>query len=98
MLISMKTLLPVFVSAAESDPRKSGAMRGGLGWLAAVVGVASVAWATRSLPGWIVMWAMATAEFLILKVATLHGTSARGWRAAGYMVAWPGMNAAKFFT
>ncbi|HXC02811.1 MAG TPA: MBOAT family protein [Opitutaceae bacterium] len=69
---------------------------------AAVVGLSllpiAVWWCTREAPAWVVMWAIAGAEFLALKLLTLAGfwKTAPAWRIAAYLLLWPGMNAKAF--
>ena len=57
-------------------------------------------WCTREAPAWVVMWAIAGAEFFALKLLTLAGLwrSAPAWRIAAYLLLWPGMNAKAFLT
>lgn len=59
---------------------------------------AAVWWGARGLPGWGVMWAVATAEFFALKMLTLSGLwrDAPPARVAAYLMLWPGMDAAAF--
>jgi hypothetical protein len=69
-----------------------GATLGGLAF------VAAVGWCTRASPGWLAMWAIASAELLTLKLITLRGFwhhAPRG-KVAAYIALWPGMNAAAF--
>ncbi len=69
------------------------------GWAAGLAAVVAAAWSTRDLPGWVTMLAIAATEFLALKLATLAGLPADvgAGRLAGYVAAWPGMNARAFF-
>jgi hypothetical protein len=69
-----------------------------LGGISAAGGFALLAWLTRNAPGWVTMWSLAGALFLTLKAATLRGcaTHAHPARVTAYVVAWPGMNAARF--
>lgn len=55
-------------------------------------------WFTRGAPGWVVMWAVAGAEFGALKLLTLTGLwrTAPAWRVGAYLALWPGMNAGTF--
>jgi hypothetical protein len=70
----------------------------------AVVGLGllpiAVWWCTREAPAWVVMWAIAGAEFFALKLLTLAGLwrTAAAWRIATYLLLWPGMNAKAFLT
>lgn len=68
-------------------------------WCAGIAGVALAWWLTRGLPGWVAMLAIAATEWIALKLATLRGHAARAGaaRIAGYLAAWPGMNARAFF-
>jgi hypothetical protein len=67
----------------------------GLGLLPLAMG-----WYTREAPAWVVMWAIAGAEFFALKLLTLAGLwkTAPAWRLAAYLLLWPGMNAKAFLT
>jgi len=66
--------------------------------LALAGAVALTAGLVTAMPAWIAMATLAGAEFFMLKFATLHGrgTRAAPRRVAGYLFAWPGMNAAAF--
>src|SRR5262245_10632064 len=53
------------------------------------------------MPGWALMWATAAAiygsfKWLTYDQARRNGVPAGGARAAGYLLAWPGMDAAAF--
>ena len=55
------------------------------------------------LPGWAFMWTMALALFaggkwLTFSEARQHSPAARGARETGYLLAWPGMDAAAFLS
>lgn len=56
-------------------------------------------WATRGLPAWATMWALAGCEFLALKLVTLtavEGKTIRIGRTLAYVVLWPGMDPGAF--
>src|SRR5580693_6529190 len=55
-------------------------------------------WLTRGAPPWVMMWAIASGEFVALKLLTLGGLP-RGlpaWRLASYVFLWPGMKPKEF--
>lgn len=67
-----------------------------------MAGLATVAlawWLVRERAGWFVMLTVAATEWAVLKIATFRGYAGATirWRAIGYFVAWPGMNARVFF-
>ncbi|MBL9188060.1 MAG: hypothetical protein JNK23_11310 [Opitutaceae bacterium] len=68
-------------------------------WAAGLVVVAFAWWLVRDRTGWVVMLAVAGTEWAVLKLTTFrgYGEAASLWRAIGYLVAWPGMNARAFF-
>lgn len=55
-------------------------------------------WFTRGTPPWVVMWAVASAEYLAVKALTPSGfwRMAPVWRVIAYLTLWPGMDAAAF--
>lgn len=66
---------------------------------AALVVWPAVAWSTtRNEAAWVVMWAIALAEFFSLKLFTLVecGRPVCNGRALAYLVLWPGLNAREF--
>ena len=69
------------------------------GWIAGLAAVALAWWLVRERAGWVVMLTVAATEWAALKAATFcnHAAGASWWRAIGYFVAWPGMNARAFF-
>lgn len=50
------------------------------------------------IPAWVVMWGISLALYGLLKGISwsASSTSAHGWRQLGYLLAWPGMDAAAF--
>jgi hypothetical protein len=55
----------------------------------------------RGWPAWAVMWTLAGSIFAACKWLTWRGTPTSGvpwWRHAGYLLAWPGLDAAAFLT
>ena len=52
-------------------------------------------------PAWLVMWTLAGGVYAACKLVTWHaaadaGRGATWWRHAGYLLAWPGMDAPAF--
>jgi len=90
------------VSAARSERPKHSVV--GLscwrGWLPlAVLPWTVVFLAPPTLPRWALMWALAFAIFCGCKWLTWRRTPVQGvplWRHAGYLTAWPGLDAASF--
>src|SRR4051812_38141868 len=64
----------------------------------AVLLVGTAAWLARGAPGWVMMWSVAAAQWVALKLAMLRGNwrGGNGWRIAAFLLLWPGMNAARF--
>lgn len=48
------------------------------------------------IPRWALMWLLASGLFFAGKVAMLLGSGLRGWRLAGFALAWVGMDTAPF--
>jgi hypothetical protein len=69
-----------------------------VGYASLVVLPGAAWWLVRDLPGWVVMWTVAAAEFAVLKLLTLSGLwrTAPRTRLAAYLTLWPGMDAATF--
>ena len=69
-------------------------------WLPLVLMPAAVAAWCGGWPAWALMWAMAVSIFAGLKWLTLATSTAAqdasGWRIAGYLFLWPGLNADAF--
>lgn len=88
--------LPCVRPAGPRDGADLRGILGGLAWLALVTGGA---WAlTRETAGWVAMWAIAGAQFGLLKAATLRrwtGEASRARRVA-YLGLWVGMDAPAF--
>lgn len=55
-------------------------------------------WLSRGAPAWVMMWAIASGEFLALKLLTLGGLPAGlpAWRLGAYVFLWPGMKPREF--
>jgi alginate O-acetyltransferase complex protein AlgI len=54
-----------------------------------------------TLPRWAVMWLVAFAIFAVCKLLTWSATPRAGvpvWKQLAYLAAWPGLNAARFFS
>jgi hypothetical protein len=84
----------------EQAPRRSVEWPG---WLPLLLMTAVVAVLGRSLPAWSYMWLLAIAMFggckwLTFWSAWRNGVKPTAARAAGYLLAWPGMDAKKFLT
>src|SRR6185295_9864154 len=67
--------------------------------IASLVLPLTVWWATRPLPAWAAMWAIAASEFFALKLLTLTAVAGRPVafsRVLAYLALWPGMEPQTF--
>jgi hypothetical protein len=94
---------PTLVSERPPVARSPAAGRvaaAAVAWLPlAVLPAAALAGAPRAWPAWAVMWSLAVAIFAGCKWLTWRRTpvpAAPAWRHAGYLFAWPGLDAAAF--
>src|SRR5881628_1908693 len=74
-------------------------MARGVAWGPLLVLPAVVLLAGWDWPGWVLMWSLAFAIYSGCKWLSWWGTPVQGgsaWQHAGYLLAWPGLDAAAF--
>jgi alginate O-acetyltransferase complex protein AlgI len=87
-------------SAARPRNTRCSVVRWWTGWeLLAVLPTAVIQWTPASWPRWALMWLLAIAVYAGFKWLTWRRTpapDAPAWKHLGYLLAWPGMDAAAF--
>jgi Membrane bound O-acyl transferase family len=96
-----RSTLDVFATQHEPAAQPATRWRWWQGWLPlAVLPAAVVGLFPADGPGWAKMWLLAGVIFVACKWLTwrrMPNLAAPLWRQAGYLAAWPGMDAATFF-
>jgi alginate O-acetyltransferase complex protein AlgI len=103
---SVAGVLPLHISGASGSSGDHVDARGSLwpsGFMPLLTLPAVALLFASWMPRWAVMWAMAGALYVGCKWLTYRELRARGvtpapWRALGYLLAWPGMDAAAFLS